>query len=119
MFDVVTRRSRKLAWAEPGLLILHSLAAGPKHGYVMVQDIAERAGVTLGPGTLYAALSRLEHDGFVEALAGDDRRRPYRMTAEGQAALEERLVVMRSFAASGLARLKRSGQEHGVVLGAG
>ena len=61
--------------------------------------------MALGPGTLYAALSRLEKQGFVEALPEDDRRRPYRITAAGRAALQERLVTMRRFAVSGLARL--------------
>jgi hypothetical protein len=42
-------------WAEPGLLVLASLAAGAKHGYAITADITEQVGVTLGPGTLYAA----------------------------------------------------------------
>ena len=39
-------------WTNPALLILTSLAGGPKHGYVMMEDIAAIAGVHLGPGTL-------------------------------------------------------------------
>ena len=39
-------------FSEPALLILISLADGPKHGYAMVEDIAGVAGVRLGPGTL-------------------------------------------------------------------
>jgi DNA-binding PadR family transcriptional regulator len=45
---------------DPGLLVLTSLADGPKHGYAITVDIEEFAGVRLGPGTLYGALSRLE-----------------------------------------------------------
>ena len=37
------------------MLILISLADGPKHGYAMIEDILSVAGVRLGPGTLYGA----------------------------------------------------------------
>ena len=102
----MARRRDDVAWADPGLLILGSLAGGPKHGYAIVQDVASAAGTTLGPGTLYGALARLEERGLVRALPGDERRRPYEITAEGAQVLRERLVAMRSFAARGLARLQ-------------
>ena len=47
-------------FAEPSLLILDSLISGPKHGYALMTDIETRTGRSLGPGTLYAALARLE-----------------------------------------------------------
>ncbi|MBV8162072.1 MAG: PadR family transcriptional regulator [Acidimicrobiia bacterium] len=72
---------------EPPVLILASLADGPKHGHALVKDIAAFAGVTLGPGALYGAIARLEEQGLIEALAPADRRRPYRITAAGSAAL--------------------------------
>ena len=37
-------------WTDPGLLVMGSLAEGPKHGYAMVQDVAETTGVAPGPG---------------------------------------------------------------------
>src|SRR5215469_14493019 len=46
-------------FSEPALLILISLAEGPKHGYSMTEDIEAIAGVRLGPGTLYGAIARL------------------------------------------------------------
>src|SRR5215469_17231243 len=92
-------------FSNPSLLILASLAAGSKHGYAMIEDIEHMAGVRLGPGTLYGALARLEARGLIEALAADDRRRPYRLTAVGAAALREQLVTLRSFAETGLSRL--------------
>jgi DNA-binding PadR family transcriptional regulator len=95
-----------VGWADPALLILGSLAGGPKHGYAMTADITEQAGIELGPGTLYGALARLEARGLVEALPGDQRRRPYRITAAGQVILERRLTAMRTFAEVGLSRLK-------------
>jgi DNA-binding PadR family transcriptional regulator len=102
----MTRRATDVGWSDPALLILGSLAAGPKHGYAIVQDTQETTGVTLGPGTLYAALARLEDRGHVRALPGDDRRRPYELTEAGVAVLRERLETMRRFSARGLARLR-------------
>src|SRR5690349_7615474 len=89
-------------FSDPSLLILASLAAGPKHGYAMIEDIEQMGGVRLGPGTLYGALARLEARGFIEALAAEDRRRPYRLTVLGAAALREQLVTLQSFAETGL-----------------
>src|SRR5262245_45145933 len=92
-------------FADPAVLILSSLASGDKHGYALVQDIDQFAGVRLGPGTLYGALSRLEQRGLVEALPADARRRPYRLTAQGAAALHEYLHHARAVAEVGLRRL--------------
>ena len=90
---------------DPGLLVLTSLADGPKHGYAITVDIQEFAGVHLGPGTLYGALSRLESKGLIEALPAEDRRRPYRMTPDGVAALEAELRQLQSVTTRGLERL--------------
>lgn len=90
---------------EPSLLILTSLAAGPKHGYALTRDIAQFAGVTLGPGTLYGAITRLEERGLIEPLASEDRRRPYRITARGRVALSEAVADLRRLADVGAARL--------------
>ncbi len=92
-------------FAEPTLLILTSLAEGPKHGYALIKDIEAFASVTLGPGTLYGAMARLERQGLVRPLAADDRRRPYELTAQGAAALRQRLREMSAVAAVGFARL--------------
>jgi DNA-binding PadR family transcriptional regulator len=92
-------------FADPAVLILSSLASGDKHGYALVQDIDQFAGVRLGAGTLYGALSRLEQRGLVEALPADDRRRPYRLTARGATALTEYLHHARAVAEVGLQRL--------------
>ncbi len=78
-------------FAEPSFHILASLAEGPKHGYSIMQDVEGFTGSPLGPGTLYAALSRLEERGLIEALPSSDRRRPYRLTERGQAILQAQL----------------------------
>ena len=70
-------------FADPSLLILTSLADGPKHGYAIMTDVAAFSGVRMEPGTLYGALSRLERRGWVRPLATEERRRPYEITAAG------------------------------------
>ncbi|MBV9839006.1 MAG: helix-turn-helix transcriptional regulator [Solirubrobacterales bacterium] len=90
------------------MLVLTSLAGGPKHGYAITTDVEEVSGVRLGPGTLYGALSRLEEKGLIEALPVDERRRPYRLTGAGAAALEEHLHRIAQVARSGLHRLRAS-----------
>jgi len=92
-------------FAEPALLILVSLSEGPKHGYAIMLDVEAGTGRPLGPGTLYAALARLERSGLVEALAPIDRRRPYRLTGLGANVLEGQLTQLSAFAARGLRRL--------------
>jgi DNA-binding PadR family transcriptional regulator len=92
-------------FGEPALLILVSLANGPKHGYSMTEDIADVAGVRLGPGTLYGALTRLEARGLIERMASEDRRNPYRITALGARALRARLASMQAVARLGQRRL--------------
>jgi DNA-binding PadR family transcriptional regulator len=93
-------------FAEPALLILVALADGQKHGYAIMTDVEGLSGSPLGPGTLYAALGRLERRGLIEALPAEDRRRrPYRLTAIGSAALADQLQAMERFARTGLTRL--------------
>ncbi len=91
---------------DPGLLVLTSLADGPKHGYAITVDVEQFAGVRLGPGTLYGALSRLESKGLIEALPAEDRRRPYRLTADGSAALGQELQQLQTVTRQGLDRLR-------------
>ena len=72
--------------------ILMVLLDGKRHGYGMVQDIAERTGgrIQLVPGNFYAMLHRLIEIGLLaEALGADDgsggkRRRYYRITPLGK-----------------------------------
>jgi DNA-binding PadR family transcriptional regulator len=92
-------------YAGPATLILSSLAGGAKHGYALAQDIETFAGVRLQPGTLYGAISRLEHQGLIEALAGDGRRRPYQLSAHGAAVLQAHLLAQREVVDVGLKRL--------------
>jgi DNA-binding PadR family transcriptional regulator len=92
---------------DPPLLILTSLADGPKHGHALAKDIETFAGVALGPGALYGAITRLEERGLIEALPPEDRRRPYRITPAGSDALAEAVTELRRLAETGVARLQR------------
>jgi DNA-binding PadR family transcriptional regulator len=94
-----------LDFTEPVVLVLTSLADGPKHGYALAKDIESFAGIKLGPGTLYGALSRLEDRCWIEALPAEDRRRPYQITAAGTENLARHLETARQVTATGLRRL--------------
>ena len=94
--------------SDPTLLVLTSLADGDKHGYAMMTDIKEFAGVDLGPGTLYGAITRLEGRGFIKGLPSDDRRRPYRLTAAGRVYLEEQIAALEPIVRASARRLRRA-----------
>jgi DNA-binding PadR family transcriptional regulator len=89
----------------PVLHILVALADGDRHGYAIMQDIADRTGgaVRLGPGTLYGSIKRMLHDRLIEELderpddADDDiRRRYYRITDRGRRVATEEVRVLMS-----------------------
>lgn len=93
-------------FSDPALLIMASLAGGAKHGYAMMEDIEATAGVHLGPGTLYGAISRLEGGGLIEALPASERRRPYRLTQQGAVYLRQYLASLQKFVSLGYERLE-------------
>jgi DNA-binding PadR family transcriptional regulator len=87
-----------------GLHILLSLAEGPRHGYGIKLDVEERTAgsLTLGPGTLYEAIHRMERGGWIQRRPGSDPRRvTYRLTAAGRKRMQvelERLEEIVEFA---------------------
>lgn len=101
---------------DPTLLVLASLADGEKHGYAMMEDIQRFAGVRLGPGTLYGAITRMEQCRWIEAVNFDlpklkfrrseDRRRPYRMTPDGRDYLKDQIAGMDKVLRTALRRLE-------------
>ena len=75
--------------------ILLSLAGGDLHGYAILQDIGERSAgaLTVRPGTLYRAISRLLDARLIAEVetparrsgqGDDERRRTYAMTKTGR-----------------------------------
>jgi DNA-binding PadR family transcriptional regulator len=93
-------------YSDPPLLVLASLAGGPKHGHAMIEDIARLCGTRLGPGTLYGAIARLEQVGWIEPLPPEERRQPYRITAQGLQVLRAKLKTLQQFTRAGLRRLE-------------
>ena len=93
-------------YSDPPLLVLASLADGPKHGHAMFEDIFRMSGTRLGPGTLYGAIARLERERLIEALPAEERRHPYRLTAEGRRVVRAKLATLHHFARAGLRKLE-------------
>jgi DNA-binding PadR family transcriptional regulator len=98
---------------EPVLLILTSLAAHPRHGYALIQDIEllSSGRVRMSTGTLFGALRRLLEDGWIERFEQEDtarQKQTYRLTAIGRRQLQFELQRMKELTRAGFARLKAS-----------
>jgi DNA-binding PadR family transcriptional regulator len=102
----MARKSDDGPASDPELLILSSLANGPKHGYGMMLDIRTFAGIELGPGTLYGAITRLVDNGWIEPQQSHGRQRPYQISGSGLEHLRTQLESMRQLAKVGLGRLR-------------
>lgn len=84
--------------------ILIALGEGEKHGYAVMQEVADRTGgeLRMSPGTLYGSIRKMLDEGLIEesftrAAADDERRRFYRLTNFGRtvaAAEAERLSAL-------------------------
>ena len=96
---------RLLPLAPAVLHILITLGEGEKHGYAVMQEVAERTDgkVRMSPGTLYGSIRKMLDEGLIEeffrrgASADDQRRRYYRVTKFGRtvaAAEAERLTAL-------------------------
>jgi DNA-binding PadR family transcriptional regulator len=73
--------------------VLLALAGGERHGYAIMQDVAQSTDgqIKMGPGTLYGTVKRLleaqlieESDERPDPSLDDERRRYYRLTAVGE-----------------------------------
>src|ERR1039457_5720463 len=87
-------------YSDPPLLVLASLASGPKHEQSRIEDIERLCGTRLRPGTLYGAISRLEQQGWIEPRPVEERRQPYRIPAEGVSILRAKLTTLQRFSKS-------------------
>ena len=83
--------------------ILDLLAEGreearPWNGYQIIQEIGARTQGVWRPsaGSVYPALQQLEDEGLITAAAGEDRRRNYTLTSEGQAYVEAHAEELRA-----------------------
>lgn len=94
--------------SDVALLVLMSLAEGPKHGYAIQQDVLVNTGVHLGPGSLYGAIARLETDGLISPGQTSGRRKPYRLTTVGAEELKEKVRGLRALVEVAETRLEPS-----------
>jgi len=94
--------------------VLLALADGERHGYAIMQEVAENTGgqIKMGPGTLYGTIKRLlearmieESDERPDPDLDDERRRYYRLTGLGQRAVKAE--ALRYAAMAEVARRKR------------
>ena len=93
---------------EAAVWIMVAVANQPKHGYAIMKDILDLGGFSMRPGTLYAALARMQRAQLVEEIQTSDyRRRPFRLTGRGRTRLEADLKTLAALASTGLRRLKR------------
>ena len=84
------------------VLLLGVLSAGPAHGYGVILALKERSRgeFDLPEGTVYPSLHRLEHEGLLSSswdVVQGRRRRMYRLTAAGEAALAARRTSWERF----------------------
>ena len=95
--------------------ILLSLIGDDKHGLAIVRDVLEQTdgAIHLWPATLYGTLEQLADDGLIEELgaigehpAGEsERRRYYRLTRSGRAAVTAEVKRLERLAAVARGRL--------------
>lgn len=104
---------------EPTLLLLSALAPGPKHGYALMEAVADLSGgrVRLKPGSLYATLDRLEREGLVseagtEVVSGRHRRY-YELTDAGTQALSNQVARLEQLTRTASDALRRRRGLHG------
>ena len=98
--------NRRYMTGQLAALVQRATHDGGEPVAALLLDIESFAGVRLGPGTLYGAITRLEQRGLIEALGADDRRRPYRITATGSESLSAALADLRKLVNEGTARLR-------------
>lgn len=75
----------------------------PAHGYRLMQQVSEVSGgrVTMGAGTMYGLLSKLEKEGLIKLHNQDERRKTYALTQEGKEALRAEYRRLRRLVSDG------------------
>jgi DNA-binding PadR family transcriptional regulator len=84
-----------------------ALLEGENHGYGLMRRVEELSdgAVRMGPGTLYGTLNRLVDDGLITETTGDvarddkERRRYYRLTAQGEQVANAEFARLRTLVA--------------------
>jgi DNA-binding PadR family transcriptional regulator len=88
--DIQRIRKRFIPMSETMFFILFSLRQ-ERHGYGIMQyvEILTNNRITLGAGTIYQSLTKLEHDGLIKATQEIDRKKNYLITDIGNEILQE------------------------------
>ena len=75
----------------------------PAHGYRLMQQVGEASGgrITMGAGTMYGLLSKLEKEGLIELQKQDERRKTYALTQLGKEALRTEYRRLRALVSDG------------------
>lgn len=105
------RRGRMFGPGELRLVLLRLIGDHSRHGYELIKAIEEMTAGSYAPspGTVYPTLALLEDEGAVRSVArGDESRKAFEVTEDGQNELEER----REEADALLARLAGHGERH-------
>ena len=87
------RRARRMFESgELRLVLLKLIADEPRHGYDLIRAIEDLTGgeYAPSPGIVYPTLTLLQDMGLIEEAAGEGARKPFQVTDEGRAHLEER-----------------------------
>lgn len=98
------------------LLVLKTVSWGPAHGYAIARWIQQLTGevLTVGEGSLYPALHRLEERGWIDAewrISEQNRRAKfYRLTARGRQQLRTETATWTQFVDAVASVLRATGQ---------
>ena len=85
-------RRRVFGSGELRLVLLKLIADEPRHGYDLIRAIEELTGgeYAPSPGVVYPTLTLLQDMGFIEESPVEGARKPFQVTDEGRAHLEEK-----------------------------
>ncbi len=107
------RRGRMFGTGELRLALLALIAENPSHGYELIKGIEEMTGGAYAPspGAVYPTLQLLEDEGAIAEADAEGSKKPYAVTPQGEAELEERKVEVAEL----LRRLGRHGERTSTV----
>lgn len=107
------RRGRMFAQGELRLALLALIAENPSHGYELIKGIEEMTGggYAPSPGAVYPTLQLLEDEGAIAEADAEGSKKPYAVTPQGEAELEERKAEVDEL----LRRLGRHGERTTTV----
>lgn len=107
------RRGRMFGSGELRLALLALIAENPSHGYELIKGIEEMTGggYAPSPGAVYPTLQLLEDEGAIAEADAEGSKKPYAVTPQGEAELEERKAEVAEL----MKRLGRHGERTSTV----